>query len=234
MVLTDKMLSDIGLLSDQVIELTSQLSSSVQEELSKQPRLQKINVTYPRVGWSIKTRLEQLDDETYLVSAELELDLERNLRIPIRFGESRGGNVLKSLEEEKIPTTIPDKDRQAFGLKVEAEFVKPDGTVGKVDLNELKGEKRAARTVDVGSGAPNREVRMLSDNREGASRVEMTGGQQGEEIKLPSQLPEVTLDIPDIDLLGEPPTPQKEPPKVPLPPKGSMAQTTKPGVKFKR
>jgi len=213
MVLTDRMLGDAGLLSDQVINLAEQLRPVIVEELSKQTRLQKVNVTYPKVGWAIKTRLEQLEDESYQVNAEVELDLERNLRLNIRFGESGLGNVVKSLEEEKISNPTPDRDRQQFGLPVEAEYIRPDGTVGKVDINELRPqEKRAARSVDVGR-----------------ARTEATSVTQGAPIVLPSELPEVTFD----DIIAEPPPEPKEPPKVPLAEPGSMAQKTKPNVKFK-
>jgi hypothetical protein len=240
MVLTDKLLSDCGLLSDQVITLTSELSSFVKEELSKQSRLQKIHITYPKVGWNIKTRLEKRDDEstdTYFISAEVELDLEKNVRLNIRFGESGLGTVVKSLEEEKIPNSIPDKDRKSFGLKVEAEYVSPDGLVKKVNLEELKGPRKAARTVDVGSGADNRVPVDLPMEAKGVivtERVLVAGGQVGEEIVLANKGPEITLEIPEGDLLAEVPIVPKEPPKIPLPPKGSMSSNTKPGVKFKR
>lgn len=214
MTLTDRMLSEAGLLSDQVIDLTEQLKLLIEEELSKQSRLQKVNVTYPKVGWSIKTRLEELEDGTHRVNAEVELDLERNLRLNIRFGQSGFGNVVRTLEEEKIPNSTPDNDRKKFGLPVEAEFLRPDGTVGKVDLSDLKPqERRAARTVDVG-------------------RARVTDVVQGEEVKLPSELPEVTFQ--ESDLIAEPPPGPKEPSSTPLPPKGSMAQQTRPNVKFKK
>jgi hypothetical protein len=214
MVLTDKLLSDIGLLSDEIINLTEKLRSLVQEGLSKQNRLQRINITYPKVGWNVKTRLEKLEDDSHILNAEVELDLERNVRLNIHFGESGLGNVIKSLEEEKLSTPIPDKTRREFGLPVEAEYIRPDGTVGRIDINELAPqEKRAARTVDVGR-----------------ARTEDTVSSQGSTITLPSQLPEVTLD----DLIATPPDIPKELPTTPLPSKGSMAQVTKPNVKFRR
>jgi hypothetical protein len=210
-----RLLSDADLLSDKIIRLTDEMRVSLNNELSKHTRLQKVNITYPKVGWSIKIRLEEMeiDPKWKFITGEVELDLERNLRLNIRFGASGvPSKVISSLEEEKIPNSIPDKDRQSFGLKVEAEFLKPDGTTGKVDLNELKPpERRAARSVDVGRG------RIVGQ--------EVT---VGEEIKLPSELPEVSLD----DLVAEPPPAPKEPVKEPLPPKGSMAAKTAPNVKF--
>lgn len=209
--LINKLLSNVGMLSDKILEMMETTRPSISDELARQPRLQKINITYPKVGWSIKVRLEQTEHLQW-VSGEIELDLERNVRIPIRFGPSGGGIVVSSLEEEKIPTSIPDKDRQSFGLKVEAEFLKPDGTTGKVDLNELRpSERRAARSVDVGKG-----------------RVQGQEVTTGEEIKLPSEVPEVSLD----DLVAEPPPAPKDPIPEPLPPKGSMAAKTAPNVKF--
>lgn len=230
MVLTDRMLNESGLLSDEIILVTEGLKDIIREELNKQSRLQRMNITYPKVGWSIKTRLERKDDYHHVVNGEVELDLERNVRLNLRFGESGQGIVIKSLEEEKISTSVPDKDRQQFNLPIEAEYIKPDGTTGKVDITELKPtEKRAARTVDVGSGASNKQVRWIQDGSDLGKKVEVSGGQQGDVIITPSELPEITLD----DLVATPPEIPKEPPTNPLPPKGSMAQVTKPGVKFK-
>lgn len=210
--LTEKLLSNQGLLSDNIIELLDPTRVAISESLARVNPLQKVNITYPKVGWSIKIRLEETDHMRW-VSGEIELDLQRNVRIPIRFGPSGGGVIVASLEEEKIPTAVPDKDRNSFGLPIEAEYVKPDGTVGKVDIRELKGEKRAARSVDVGR-----------------ARVEGQEVSQGEPIKLPSELPEVTFD----DVVATPPEPPREPLKEPLPPPKSMAQVKRPDVKFKR
>jgi len=209
--LTDRLLHNAGLLSDNIIDLIEDLRITVIHVLGQQTRLGKVNVTYPKVGWNVKTRLEQSEDGVYSVNAEVELDLQRNVRINLQFGVSGVGRVIQSLEEEKISTPVPDKDRQQFGMPVEAEYLRPDGTVGKVDINELKPvEKRAARTVDVGR-----------------ARVEEVS--IGAPVILPSQLPEISLD----DIIATPPEVPKEPPVKPLPDKGSMAQLTKPNVKFK-
>src|SRR5262245_59477679 len=188
--LSERMLSEMGCLTDETLELIENLKPTIHLELANQSRLQKVNVTYPKVGWAIKTRVEEFEDGSRIITADVELDLERNVRLNLQFGRSGGGIILKSLEEEKIPNATPDRDRQSFGLPVEAEYMRPDGTVGKVDINELKGERRAARTVDVGRAAV-----------EGASVT------QGEPVVLPSELPEVSLD----DLIAEPPPPPKEP-----------------------
>jgi len=207
-----RLLNDQDLKSDHIIELIDKVSEEVDQALSRETRLQKVNITYPKVGWSIKIRLEETESMRWL-SGEIELDLQQNVRIPIRFGPSGGGIVICSLEEEKISTPIPDKIRQDFGLPVQAEYLKPDGTVGKVDISELRPtERRSARTVDVGR-----------------ARVEGAEVSQGVPIVLPSELPEISLD----DLVATPPEIPKEPPTTPLPPKGSMAQVTRPNVKFK-
>jgi hypothetical protein len=211
--LTDRLLHNAGLLSDNIIDLIEDLRINVIHVLGQQTRLGKVNVTYPKVGWNVKTRLEQSEDGVYSVNAEVELDLERNVRINLQFGVSGVGRVIQSLEEEKLSTPAPDKDRQQFGMPVEAEYLRPDGTVGKVDINELKPiEKRSARTVDVGS-----------------AKVQGSEVSQGIPVVLPSQLPEISLD----DIIATPPEVPKEPPVKPLPDKGSMAQVTKPNVKFK-
>lgn len=224
MTLTDRLLSNAGLLSDKVIELTEQLRTIVQSEFSHQSRLHRVNVTYPKVGWSIKTRLQQLEDLSYLVTAEVELDLERNIRLNIQFGRSGEGIVLGSLEEEKIPTNVPDQDRGTFNLPITAEFNKPDGTTGTVDVRDLK---RAARTVDVGSGAPNRQSRLIPTD-EGTVEVKMAGVEAGQEIVLPKDLPEISLD----DVVATPPSPPEKPLTTPLGPKG-VNVVAKPNVKFK-
>lgn len=210
---TEKMLSKQGLLSDQVIILTEELKQEIQDELSKQPLLQKVNLTFPGVSWNIKTRLEQLDNESYLVNAEVELDLMRNARYNIQFGQSGVGKVISSEEDEKIQTNVPDKDRQAFGLQVTAEYLRPDGTTGKVNISQMQGEKRAARTVDVGK----------------AKTIESEVS-TGAPVVLPSELPEVVLD----DVVAAPPELEKAPLFEPLPSADSMAAKRRPDVKFKR
>lgn len=210
--LADKLLSNAGFKSDALMELVDVTRESVSLELSRQSRLQKLNITYPKVGWSIKVRLEETEHMRW-ITGEIELDLERNVRLNIRFGpQSSGAIVIGSLEEEKIPTGVPDRDRQQFGLPVEVEYLHPDGSTRKLDIRELQGERRAARTVDVGR-----------------ARIEEQSVKIGEEIKLPSELPEVTFD----DLVATPPEPPIEQPKTPLPPPKSMSQVKRPDVKFK-
>lgn len=236
--LTDRLLSNIGLLSDQIISLSEQLRKNVRDVFSLQIRLNKIHVTYPKVGWNIKTRVEQLEDHTYIVNAEVELDLERNVRLNLQFGESGRGIVISSLEDEKIPIDTPDKDRRIFGLPIEADYTRPDGTIGKVDIRELHGQKeraRIAKTVDVGSGMAGREFRNVPAEIEvngrtiiGTKEILMKGGEDGQEVILPSDLPEITLN----DLIATPPVIPKEPPKTPLPPKG-IGNLGRPNVKFK-
>lgn len=226
-----KLLNNADLLSDRIIELTESTSINVQQELSKHNLLQKINLTYPKVGWSIKVRLEEVDDGSHFISGEIELDLQRNERLNIRFGESGHGRVIGSLEEEKIPTSIPDKDRKSFDLPIQVDHIKPDGTVGKIDIRDLKGEKRAARTVDVGSGATERQViRVHGDNPDNLRRVEASLIGKGELIITPDQL-EISLD--DI-VATPPPPPPKEPLKEPLAHPNAMNRVKRPDVKFKR
>lgn len=240
----EKMLSEMGALSDQQIDLTDHLKPYIGPELNKIARLQRINITYPKVGWSIRVRLQQQDDGDIVYSVlngEVELDLERNLRLHIPFGQPGNGPVLRSLEEEKIQNQVPDRDRQTFKLPVTAEYIKPDGTTGKVDLNELKAEKverRAARVIDVGRGAENRVIRNLPAEIEqedgsiviGTKEVPMVAGQHGDKIVTPNELPEISLD----DILAEPPLVTMAPPDKPLPEPGSMAKINRPDVKFKK
>lgn len=230
--LTDRLLGNIGLLSDEVVSLSESLKEVVREVFSRQTRLQKVHITYPKVGWNIKTRVEQLEDHSYVVNAEVELDLERNVRLNLQFGESGRGIVMASLEEEKIPTNVPDHDRDLFGMPIQADYTRTDGTVGKVDIRELRGEKRSARTIDVGSGADNREVREVPAEIEvdgqliiGTKEILMRGEGTGKEVVLPNELPE-------IDLVATPPQVPKEPPQAPLPPKG-INKMGAPNVKFK-
>ncbi len=233
--LTDRLLSNVGLLSDQVIDLSESLRNTIQEVFGRQNRLSRVHIAYPKVGWNIKTRVEQLEDHSYVVNAEVELDLERNVRINLQFGESGRGIVIASLEEEKIATDQPDVDRGLFGMPIEADYVKPDGTTGKVDIRELRGEKRVAKTVDVGSAADGRVPRDVPAEIEvegkiviGTKEILMTGGETGNEIVLPKDLPEISLD----DLVATPPDPPREPLQTPLPPKG-IARLGAPNVKFK-
>lgn len=233
--LTDRLLSNVGLLSDQVIKLGDELRSTIQEVFGRQNRLSKVHISYPKVGWNIKTRVEQLEDHSYVVNGEVELDLERNVRINLQFGESGRGIVIASLEEEKIPTDTPDRDRDLFGMPIEADYVKPDGTTGKVDIRELRGEKRVAKTIDVGSAADGRLPRDIPAEIEvdgkitiGTKEVLMAAGEGGQEVVLPKDLPEISLD----DVVATPPEIPKEPPKGPLPPKG-IAKLGAPNVKFK-
>lgn len=233
--LTDRLLGNVGLLSDQIINLSEELKSTIKRVFSAQSRLSRVHVTYPRVGWNIKTRVEQLEDHSYIVNAEVELDLERNVRINLQFGESGRGIVIASMEEEKIPTNAPDLDRNTFGMPIEAEYVRPDGTTGKVDIRELRGEKRVAKTIDVGQAADGRVPRDIPAEIEvdgqiviGTKEILMTGGEGGQKVTLPKDLPEVSLD----NLVATPPEPPKQPLEVPLPPKG-VGHLGKPNVKFK-
>lgn len=233
--LTDRLLGNIGLLSDQVADLAETLRKYVRDVFARQTRLGKVHITYPGVGWNIKTRVEQLEDHSYTVNAEVELDLERNIRLNLQFGESGRGIVIASLEEEKVRTDTPDKDRHLFGMPIEADYLRPDGTTGKVDIRELRGEKRVARTIDVGSGADNRVAREVPAEIEtengiqyGMKEILMSVGEGGQPVVLPSELPEVTLD----DLVATPPEVLKEPAQGPLPPKG-ISKIGAPNVKFK-
>jgi hypothetical protein len=244
--LTDRLLGNIGLLSDQVADLAEELRKNVRTVFSRQTRLGKVHITYPKVGWNIKTRVEQLEDHSYVVNAEVELDLERNIRINLQFGESGRGIVIASLEEEKIPTDTPDTDRRLFGMPVEAEYVRPDGTIGKVDIRELRGEKKIARTIDVGSGKDNREPREVPAEIEidgeiviGTKEILMAVGEGGQPITLPQDHPEISLDdqhdgymYNGESVVATVPEVPKEPPKAPLPPRG-ISKIGAPNVKFK-
>lgn len=230
--LTNRLLNQVDLLSDNIMVLLENIGGEVRKELDKQYLLQKSHITYPKVGWNVKTRLEQLEDGTYSVNAEVELDLLAGTRRNLRFGESGLGNVIRSLEEEKIPTNIPDKDRQSFNLPVEAEYLKPDGTVGRVDINELKVEKRAARSVDVGRAAENRvsiQVPTDENGEIGTKEIMVASGESGQTILTPKDLPEVSLD----DLVATPPPPPEKPIETALPEKG-INKIGRPNVKFKK
>ena len=232
--LSTRLMDGRDILSDQILSLQDQLKKDFRSSIHYKSQLHKVHLTYPKVGWSVRIRLEE-GDFGYSISADIELDLERNLRLNLRVGES-GFVVLSSIEDEKIPQNTPDKDRQKFSLPVTADFLKPDGTVGKVDIEELRpSEKRAARTVDVGRGAEGRVAKPLSTQGENGLLttvdVLMTGGEVGQEVILPNdpRLPEVTLDV-----VASPPIVEKAPPTVPLPPPKSMAGNSRPNVKFKK
>lgn len=230
--LTGKLLDEVGLLSDAIVSLSDQLSDAMDIEFRKYTPLQKINITYPKVGWNVKTRLEISEREVYSVNAEVELDLAMNYRLNIQFGESGLGRVVKSMEEEKISNAVPDRDRESFGLKVQTEFLRPDGTTGKIDVTELRRERRAARTIDVGSGADNRMPIHVPTDENGiieTREILAGGGEQGNEIILPSELPEISLD----DIIATPPEIPKEPPPTPLPPPGGMHRVARPKVTVK-
>lgn len=210
--LANKILNENGVYSDRSIELIETMTSDLHEACLKHTQLTKINIRYPKVGWEVKVRLEENDRNEYHMSAEVDLDLERNLRISIRVGQSGFGRVISSREEERIPTDIPDKRRKEFDLPIKAEIVKTNGEVVNTDLRDLQQERRAARTVDVGP-----------------ARIEGQVVTQGAPIVLPSEVPEISLD----EVLAEPPVMAKSPDAAPLPPKGSMAQKTRPQARFK-
>lgn len=233
--LTDKILEKNNFKSDVMIHQIEQVSSSLASELSKHSALNRINITYPRVGWSIKLRLEELEDKSHIINGEIELDLQYNLRMSIRFGLSGLGNVISTLEEERIPSNTPDQLRKQFNLPITADVVTPDGSVKKVDLSNF--ERKAARTVDVGSGADNLEkiqvygeVEVDGEIVPGVVERQAAGGETGLDVVLPSQLPEITLD----DVVATPPEIEKKPIETPLPPHNSMAGVRRPNVKFKK
>jgi hypothetical protein len=206
--LTTKLLNSQNILSDVLLPLLDSIKECIYREISKQTRLQKVHLRYPKAGWNIKTRLERLEDETYTVNAEVELDLERNVRLNLQFGESGKGVVVASMEEEKIPTNIPDRDRQQFDLKIEADYINPDGSTGKVDVAELRRERRSARSVDIGGAAP--------------IKVE-------EIVVLPRDIPEIEID----DVVASPPIIEPEPSRPESPVKNPMSSVKPLKVKFR-
>jgi len=210
--LANKILNDAGVYSDRSMELIETMTNDLHESFLKHTQLTKINIRYPKIGWEVKVRLEENELNQYHMSAEVDLDLERNLRIPIRVGQSGFGRVISSREEERIPTDIPDKTRKEFDLPIKAEIVKTNGEVVNTDLRELQQERRAARTVDVGR-----------------AKIEGQVVTKGAPIVLPTEVPEISLD----EVLAEPPVMAKNPEAPPLPEKGSMAQKTRPQARFK-
>jgi hypothetical protein len=208
----NKILNDKDVYSDRAMELIEILKDDLHEVFLRETRLSKIHILYPKVGWEVKVRLEHNDHDEYHMSAEIELDLQRGTRIPFRVGQIGFGTIIGSREEERIPTTIPDKRRKEFDLPITAEIAKPNGEVVTVDLRDLQNERRSARTVDVGS------AKILGQ--------EVT---QGEKIVLPSEVPEISMD----ELVAEPPTLPKNPDQKPLPPPGTMANKTQPKARFK-
>jgi hypothetical protein len=233
--MTDRLLEREGFKSDVMVHQIEQVSSSLAAELSKYSQLNRINIAYPKVGWSIKLRLEELEDRSSLINGEVELDLERNVRLNLRFGLSGVGNVISTLEEERIPSNTPDTLRKQFDLPVTADVVTADGRVEKVNLSKF--ERKAARTADVGSGAVGLEkievygeVEIEGEVVPGLVQKNATGGEVGLDVVLPRDLPEITLD----DVVATPPEIEKTPIETPLPAAGGMSKVTRPGVKFKR
>lgn len=229
--LSEKMLTDkVNFRSDKILSLTSELEGKIEEEFAKRTFLGKVNITYPRVGWSVRTRLHRKDeDESHFLTAEIELDLQYNMRILIQMGSSTDSIVVCDMEDEKISTSVPDRDRQKFGMPVYVDVNKPDGTVAKVNLAEVQPTpKKAARSVDVGRAALNQiEIVLPSDG----GPIGISGSADsvlGSDIVLPSELPEVSLD----ELVAKPPPPPSMAPVV-TPPSGGMSKP-RPAVKFKR
>lgn len=230
--LSEKMLTDkANFRTDMILSLTSELEGIIVEEFAKRNFLGKMNITYPRVGWSVRTRLHRRDtDESHFLTAEVELDLQYNMRILIQMGNSTDSIVVCDMEDEKISTGVPDRDRQKFGIPVFVDVNKPDGTIAKVNLAEVQsGPKKAARSVDVGRAATNQiEIILPTDN----GPIGISGSADsvlGADIVLPSELPEVTLD----EIVAKPP-PLPMPPPVVAPPIGGMQKTSRPAVKLKR
>jgi hypothetical protein len=237
--LTDQIMTKNDSKSDAMLHQIEQVSSSLRAELAKHSQLSRVNLSYPKVGWSIKIRLEELEDLSRIINGEIELDLQRNLRLNIRFGLSGVGNVISTIEDERIPTDTPDLLRKDFKLPITTDVIGPDGLVKKVDLSNI--ERRAARTADVGSGAVDRKSISVYGEVEEVIDGEITkipvmveklasGGEEGLEVVLPSQLPEITLD----DVVATPPEPPKAELSYPLPPPNSMANKTRPNVKIRR
>lgn len=234
-IMTDKILEKNNFKSDVMIHQIEQVSGALSAELSKHSVLNRLNIAYPGVGWSIKLRLEELEDKSHIINGEIELDLQHNVRLNIRFGLSGVGNVISTIEEERIRTNTPDVFRKQFKLPITTNVVNPDGTIQRVDISNF--ERKVARSADVGSGADGLKPVKVYGEVEIDGKVEpgmvekmATGGEVGVEVILPSQLPEITLD----DVVATPPEIEKKPLEVPLPPPNSMAKVTRPNVKFKR
>lgn len=195
--------------------LLSKLEESVVDRLTNHQRLRQVHLVYPKVGWQVKVRLERLDEAgmNYALNAECELDLDRNVRLILQFGESGQGDLVDSMEDERLSTDRPDEVREQFDLPIKIETMNPEGEVKSVDLKTLQqkdsGPKRAARTVDVGPAKTNSEAKV------------------GEPVVLPSELPEVTLDL-------VPPEPEKPIPTGPAPEPGGMAKTSKPNARWSK
>jgi hypothetical protein len=230
--LSEKMLTDkVNFRSDQIMTLTTELEGKILEEFAKRSFLGKMNVTYPRVGWSVRSRLHRKDaDESHFLTAEVELDLQYNMRILIQVGDPTDSIVVCDMEDEKISTSVPDRDRQKFGMPVFVDVNKPDGTVAKVNLAEVQsGPKKAARSVDVGRAALN-QIEIILPTDDGPIGISGSADAVlGADIVLPSELPEVTLD----HVVATPP-PLPMPPPVVAPPVGGMQKTSRPAVKLKR
>ena len=233
--MTDRILEENDFKSDTMIHQIEQVSSSLASELAKYSALNRINISYPGVGWSIKLRLEELEDASHIINGEIELDLTRNIRLNLRFGLSGVGNVISTREEERIPTNTPDLIRKQHNLPITADVITPDGQLKKVDISNF--ERKVARSADVGSGADGLapvqvygEVEVEGEVVPGVVEKMATGGEVGVDVVLPSELPEITLD----DVVATPPEIDKKPLETPLPAPNSMAKVTRPNVKFKR
>lgn len=224
--LSDNLLSKHDIKSNKVIELTDILKEDVSKSLNVQSRL-KLNITYPKVGWKSTVRLIQLEDKSYIVNGEIELDLERNVRLNLQFGNNNSGITIGSIEDEKIPTSIPDKDREKFNLPINIEHINSNGDSVKTDLRTLRKSdetpKIAARSVDVGSAA--------IDKVEVGKTIEVTQSVDGTPA---SSIGNIKIELPIEELLPTPPNYSKAPLTTPLPDSGSMNKNSKPNVKFKR
>lgn len=162
--LADSILRKENILSDQMLNLTDDFSSQITRALSIQSRI-KFNISFPKVGWKCTVRLEKLDDDSLSLSGEVELDLERNVRLTIPCGKYGKGITVSSLNDEKIPTNIPDADRERFNLPINLEHLNSDGGVTRTDLRELRSKepKVAARKIEIGSGVTSDTTTLVPD-----------------------------------------------------------------------
>jgi hypothetical protein len=230
--------------------------AAIIERTVLQQYLIKSHIVYPKVGWRVKVRLERLDDAglEHALNGECDLDLERNIQLRLQFGLSGVGVFLSEAEDERLSTNAPDDLRVKSGIPVEAEYIRPDGQIGKVRIDDIKPvepPKRAARTVEVGRGVTSGLTRDMKVDevklKDGSDNILTTNVQLREEefITLPSELPEISLDSPDIpsglerfqipesDLLPEPPIVETAPSPIPPPMPGGISRTSIPKAKPK-
>ena len=209
--------------------IIDELVTDATRVMSLQSRLH-IGSAYPKSGWRTIVRLEKIDDKFYFTS-EVELDLERNVRLNLRFGQTQSGIVIDTIDDEKIPSNIPDKDRTAFDLPISITKINTDGSVAKMDLRDIRAAKDDEQITTNGSTKPS--IPALAGGHTTNTLPSTTSNSDTTTTTTTttsSSTPTTTTTSP---VATPPPPPQLQPLDSPLPATQSMSTKTRPNTKLK-